>query len=126
MILGKSRVPVSGCLAAASAWAAAVRASSICLGVMLRRRRFNTAMPGRAVDVDHRRGVLVGGEGECSLPVERILGGDRLVERCRAGSGVIALLAPETQSVAGLEGAAADQARPARQVARLRPEPECG
>ena len=33
--LGKERAPVSGCLAAASASAAAVRASSICRGVML-------------------------------------------------------------------------------------------
>ena len=43
-------------------------------------RGLDAAMAGGAVDVNHRRCVLVRCKGERSLPVERILGGDRLVE----------------------------------------------
>ncbi len=103
MIWGNRGVPLSGCLASASAAAAAQRASSIWRGDMLRRVRFHAAMAGGTVDVDHRGSVLVRREGERTFPVERILGGDRLVERRRASGRVVAFLAPEPQSVAGLK-----------------------
>ena len=72
MTRGKSGSPVSGWRAAASAWAAALRASSTWRGV-------TEGRPGVAVggiQVDHRRRVLVRREGERPLPVERELGGD--------------------------------------------------
>ena len=68
-----------------------------------------------AVDVNHRRGVLVRREGQRSFPVERILGGDRLIERRRSGGRIVALLAPEPQSVADLQRPAFDQPGPTGQ-----------
>ena len=75
--------------------------------------RLDAPVPRGAVDVDHRGGVLVGGEGERPLPVEAVLGGDGLVERGRAGRRVVALLAPEAEPVAHLHRPSSESAGPA-------------
>ena len=72
-------------------------------------------MPGGTVHVDHRGGVLVGREGQGVLPVEPVLGGDRLVERGRAGGRVVAFLAPESEPIAHLHGATAQSSGPTGQ-----------
>ena len=51
------------------------------------------------VEINHRRRVLVRGEGQGPFPVEREAGGDRLVEAGRAGGGVVALGSPESDAV---------------------------
>ena len=114
-------MPFSGCFASASAAAAAVRASSICRGDILRRAGLHAAVTGRAIDVDHRGGVLVRCEGERAFPVEGILGGHRLVERSRTGGRVVAFLAPEPKAVTCLKRPAFDQCRPSPAAARPRP-----
>ncbi len=116
MILGKSRAPVSGCLACLECLGGRAAGVVDLAGRHAGRRRLDASMAGCAVDVDHRRGVLVGREGQGSLPVKRVLSGDGLIERCRASPGVIAFLAPEPEPVAGLERAAADETGPARQA----------
>ena len=56
----------------------------------------------RRIDIDHRGGVLMRGEGQGPLPVERVLRRDRLVERGRARGGIASLRVPEPQPVAAL------------------------
>ena len=74
MICGKRATPVSGCLPRPAPAAVEARASSTC-------RRVCKGAPGASgggVQIDHRRRILMRGEGERPLPVERELGDDRV------------------------------------------------
>ena len=77
----------------------------------------DAAVAGGTVDVDHRGGVLVGGEGErFASSRSGTARCHRLLERRRARRGPVALLAPETESISDLHGPPAEASGPAREL----------